>query len=49
MQNDPTKPIWVNKTPQPLKLEQAKKPYRIFVATPVHSEVSLEIYVLIIL
>tara|TARA_R100001086_G_scaffold12559_2_gene6503 strand:+ start:11673 stop:12500 length:828 start_codon:yes stop_codon:yes gene_type:complete len=41
MQNDPTKPIWVNKTPQPLKLEQAKKPYRIFVATPVHSEVSL--------
>ena len=41
MQNNPLKPIWVNKKKEPLKFEQAKKPYKIFVATPVHSEVSL--------
>ena len=41
MQNNPLKPIWVNKKKEPLTLEQAKKPYKIFVATPVHSEVSL--------
>lgn len=36
---DPSKPIWVEK-PQ-LKFKQAKKDYSIFVATPVHSDVSL--------
>ena len=41
MQNNPLKPIWGNKKKEPLKFEQAKKPYKIFVATPVHSEVSL--------
>ena len=42
MRNDPAKPLWKNQTPtKPLNLQEAKKPYSIFVATPVHSEVSL--------
>jgi len=37
---DSSKPIWVNKKELP-KLEIEVKPYSIFVATPVHSDVSI--------
>ena len=35
---DPSKPIWINKTKT---INQETKKFSVFVATPVHSEVSI--------
>jgi len=37
---DASKPIWINQQPDRV-VELKQKPWRIFVATPVHSEVSV--------
>ena len=38
---DPSKPLWFNKTIEPKTAPKPKKNFSIFVATPVHSDVSI--------
>ena len=41
---DPSKPIWFNKTIEPKKEIKSEKNFSIFVATPCHSEVSIHYF-----